>query len=415
MSSNLTVVYQRLVDQPIHTQPPEENPQTSVIVNSVEEESSSHTSISWSQSQSEGGSDRRSTKDSDKKQFMKLCTGVGITLSIVGVIWFFASLIVTLKVYRDVKECVHPSLFEMKETVFNENNVHRIDFNVISGYVNIGFHDKPHITIRHFDRFKRGHVFDAKTAHSAVSIHNGLISILSENSAFDLNSCQHSSVDVLIPKSYSRAISFTGVVKTGAVFIEGDRTIPVGAIDIIVEAGYIKADHLNALALSLSSEVGIIKVKDTLSASGVKLNVQTGSIKSKHIVAKTFNANVKYGLSSHKDLTADSVNVETNMGYSSVKDVSSFEKLQNITVKTVYGKSLLLLGNPHVNFQMSNKKGNLLIDYKQNEYRCNVFLNKTVNVLGGKCNTFSEKATDNQAYIAIDTTYGNSEITMDRE
>jgi len=410
MSSNLTVVYQRLLDQPIHTQPPEENPQTSVMVNSVEEDSQS----SLSCSQSENGSDRRSAKD-DKKQFMKLCTGVGITLSIVGVIWFFVSLIVTLKVYREVKECVHPSLFEMKETVFSENNVHRIDFNVISGYVNIKYHEKPHITIRHFDRFKRGHVFDAKTAHSAVSIHNGLISILSENSAFDFSSCQHSSVDILIPTAYSRAISFTGVVKTGAVFIEGDRTIPAGAIDIIVEAGYIKADNLNALALSLSSEVGIIKVKDALSASGVKLNVQTGSIKSKNIVTKTFNANVKYGLSSHKDLTADTVNVETTLGYSTIKDVSSFEKLQNITIKTVYGKSLLLLENPHVNFQLSNKKGNLLIDYKENDYKCNVFLNKTVNVLGGKCNTFSEKATDNQAYISIDTTYGNSEITMDRD
>jgi len=314
-----------------------------------------------------------------------------------------------------VKGCVHPVLFEMKETVFTEDNVHRIDFNVISGYVNIGFHDKPHITIRHFDRFKKGHVFDAKNAHSAVTIKNGLINILSENSAFDFSSCQHSSVDVLIPRKYSRPISFTGVVKTGAVFIEGERSIPVGAIDVIVEAGYIKADHLNALALSLSSEIGIIKVKDTLSASGVKLSVQTGSIKSKQIVTKTFSANVKYGLSRHKDLTADFIDVETNMGYTSVKDVSSFEKIHNITVKTVYGKSLLLLNNPHVAFTMSNKKGNVLIDYKQEEYKCNVFLNKTVNVLGGRCNNYSQKATENQAYVSIDTTYGNSEINMDRE
>jgi len=303
----------------------------------------------------------------------------------------------------------------MKETVFSEDNVHRVDFNVITGYVNIGFHDKSHIKIRHFDRFKRGHVFDAKAAHSSVSIQNGIISILSENSAFDYSSCQHASVDILIPRKYSHAISFTGVVKTGAVFIEGERTVPVGAVDIIVEAGYIKADNLNALALSLSSEIGIIKVKDILSASGVKLNVQTGSIKSKQIVAKTFNANVKYGLSRHKDLTADVVNVETNMGYSSVQDVSSFEKLQNVSVKTVYGKSVLLLNNPHVNFSMSNKKGNLLIDYQQNDYICKVFLNKTVNVLGGRCSTLSQKATENQAYISIDTDYGNSEINMDRD
>jgi len=303
----------------------------------------------------------------------------------------------------------------MKENDFKENNVHRIDFNVISGYVNIGFHEKPHITILHFDRFKKGHVFDAKTANSVVSIKNGVISILSENSAFDYSSCQHSSVDILIPRKYSHAITFTGVVKTGAVFIEGERTVPLGVIDIIVEAGLIKANNLNAISVSLSSEVGIIKLEDTLAASGVKLNVNTGSINSKHIVTKTFNANVKYGLSRHKDLTADKVIVETNLGYSTLHDVSSFEKVQNVSVKTEYGESLLLLNNHNVNFSMSNKKGNLLIDYKENEYKCHVFLNKTVNILGGKCNTYSKKATENNVYISVDTTYGNSNINMDRD
>jgi hypothetical protein len=166
MSTPLTVVYQRLLDTPINTQPYQESPQSSVMVNSFEEESS------LSCSQSENGTNRSSAKNEDKKLIMKFFTGVGITMSLVGVIWFFASLIVTFKVYHDVKECVHPSLFEMKENIFKEDNVHRIDFNVISGYVNIGFHEKPHITIRHFDRFKRGHVFDAKTANSEVSIKN---------------------------------------------------------------------------------------------------------------------------------------------------------------------------------------------------------------------------------------------------
>jgi hypothetical protein len=408
MSTPLTVVYQRLLDQPINSNSYQENPQTSVMVHTYEEESS----VSSSHSESES----RSTKNNDERKIiMKFFTGVGIAMSLVGVIWFFASLIVTLKVYHDVKECVHPSLFEMKEKVFSENNVYRIDFNVISGYVNIGFHDEPHITIRHFDRFKRGHVFDAKTANSEVSIKSGIIFILSESTAFEYSSCQHSSVDIIIPRKYSRAITFTGIVKTGAVFIEGERTVPLGAIDIIVEAGLIKAHNLNVIALSLSSEVGIIKVEDTLAATGVKLNVNTGSINSKHIVTKTFKSNVKYGLSHHKDLTAEIVNIETNVGYSTVYDVSSFEKLQNVSIKTVYGQSLMTLNNPNVNFEMSNKKGNLLIDYLENDYKCSVFLNKTVNVLGGKCNTHSKKATENQLYISVDTTYGNSNINMDRD
>jgi len=408
MSNPLTVVYQRLLDQPIHTQPSEEN-QSSVMVNSVEEESQSSISCS----QNEDGSYRHSTKNNDEKIIMKLFSGVGITITIVGLIWFIVSLILTLTVYHDVKECVNPSLFEMKDTDFFENNVHRIDFNVISGYVNIGFHDKPHITVRHFDRYKKGHTFDPKTVNSIVTVNHGLISILSESTAFDYSSCQHTSVDILIPRKYSRAISFTGVVKTGAVFIDGERTVPLGAIDIIVEAGLIKANSLNVIALSLSSEVGIIKVVDTLSATGVKLNVNTGSINSKHIVTKTFNANVKYGLSRHKDLIADNVNVNINLGYSSMQDISSFEKIQNITLKTVYGNSLLSLNNPNIHFSMSNKKGNLLIDYKENEYKCNVFLNKTINSLEGKCNNYSDKATENQAYISVDNNYGNSKINME--
>jgi len=384
-----------------------------VMVQTVDEDSSQ----SWSQiqSQSENGTYRSSAKNDERKLVMKFFTGVGIAMSLVGVIWFFASLIVTLKVYHNVKECMHPSLFEMKENIFKEDNVHRIDFNVISGYVNIGFHEKPHITIRHFDRFKKGHVFDTKTANSEMSIKNGVISILSETTAFEYSSCQHSSVDIIIPRKYSHAITFTGVVKTGAVFIEGERTVPLGAIDIIVEAGLIKANNLNAIAVSLSSEVGIIKLEDTLAASGVKLQVNTGSINSKHIVTKTFNANVKYGLSRHKDLTADKVNVETNLGYSTLQDVSSFEKVQNVSVKTVYGKSLLLLNNPNVNFSMSNKKGNSLIDYLEDEYKCNVFLNKTNNILGGKCNNHSKKVTENNVYISVDTSYGNSIINMDRD
>jgi len=75
------------------------------MVQTVEEESS------LSCSQSENGSYRSSAKNDDRKLIMKFFTGVGITMSLVGVIWFFASLIVTLKVYHDVKECVHPSLF----------------------------------------------------------------------------------------------------------------------------------------------------------------------------------------------------------------------------------------------------------------------------------------------------------------
>jgi len=174
----------------------------------------------------------------------------------------------------------------------------------------------------------------------------------------------------------------------------------------------IKVNHLNALSLSLSSEFGYIKVKDTLSANGVKLDVHTGSIKSKRTVAKTFNANVKYGLNDHHGLIADVVNVETNWGYSTIGDVSSFEKVQNVSIKTVYGKSLMLLDNPHIHFSMSHKKGNLLLDYKQEEYKCLVFFNKTESALGGSCSVLSQKATANQAHVSIDTLYGKSQIVM---
>jgi len=346
---------------------------------------------------------------------MKVCTGVGITLSIVGLLWFMVSFIVTLKVYHNVKECVRPQNYEMKQVVYKEDNIHRIDFNMITGYVNIGFHDKPEIEIHHFDRYKKGHLFDANTVNSKISNDQGLITIISESPAFDFSSCQHTSIDIFIPRKTSRHISLTGIIKTGAVYIFGEHSIPVGSVDIIVEVGYIKVKHLNAQALSLSSEVGIIKAKDIMAASGIKLNVNTGSINSNQISTKTLNANVKYGVSRHSSVVADLVNVETNWGYSSVKDVLSFEKNQKIYVKTVYGKSLLLLSNPHIDFAMSNKKGELLIDYKQKEYKCNVFLNKTVSVLGGKCNSLIKDAPVNIAFVSIDSVYGISEMKIEKD
>jgi hypothetical protein len=248
---------------------------------------------------------------------------------------------------------------------------------------------------------------------SKISFSKGLVSIVSESPAFNYFSCQHAQIEIFIPKNYPKAISFTGLVKTGAVYFHGERTVAVGSVDIVVEAGYIKAKHINAKALSLSTEVGAIKVKDVLSSVAVKLNTFVGFVKSKEIVTKNFHANTKYGGSIHKYVIADNILIDTHWGYSSVVDTLSFDKVQKIEIKTGYGKSFLLLNNPHLNFTLTSKKGDRIVEYEDKDYICNTITNVNHPVLSGKCNNVHKNAPINKAVISMDTEYGVSNLVVD--
>jgi hypothetical protein len=396
----LTVVYQRVEDIV-----PD---QRSVVVNSINDDSISISNEKTSEKSSEEKSER-------KELFYKLVTVLGILITIFGIIWFIVTIAVTLKVYKNYKQCFHSKHYVMKETAFKETDIHRIDFNVITGKVNIEFYDEPEVLIRVYDKYRKEDLIDMNTIASQISLEKGFVKITSESPAFNFVSCQHANIEVFIPKKYPKAISFTGFVKTGLVYFHGEHTIPVGTVDIVVEAGYIKVKELNTQALSLSTEIGAIKVRDTISAIGMKLNAHTGSIDTKEIVTKDFIAITKYGRSIHSGIIADNVNVNTNWGYSSVKDILSFEKIQNVNVKTGYGKASLILNNPHLNFTLSSKRGQMELDFEEDNYLCKIFSNSTKLVLNGKCNILQNNAPINRAKISVETDYGVSKLVVEEK
>jgi len=252
------------------------------------------------------------------------------------------------------------------------------------------------------------------TMSSNVLMDKGLVKITSESPAFNFVSCQHANIEIFIPKNYPKAISFTGYVKTGLVYFYGEHTLPVGSVDIVVEAGYIKVLHLNSQALSLSTEIGAIIVKDTIAAVGMKLTTHTGSIETRDVVTKNLIAETKYGRSIHQGVIADNANVHTNWGYSSVKDILSFEKLQNINIKTGYGESTLITNNPHVNFTIASKRGEMVLDFEEDSYNCKIFSNSTKVLLNGKCHVLDSNAPGNKAKISVETDYGISKLVVDQ-
>jgi len=402
----LNVVYQRVED----TIPQDH----AIAIQSVDESSSSSSHSKSSSSTSSTSSSNLEEKSERRKLFYKLFTVLAILITIFGIIWFIVTMTVTLKVYTNLKQCFHSKHYAMKEVAIKEQNVHRIDFSVITGKVDVEFYDKPDILIRVYDKYRSEDLVDLSTMTSNILIDKGLVKITSEAPAFNFVSCQHANIEIFIPKKYPKAISFTGFVKTGLVYFSGEHTIPVGSVDIVVEAGYIKVNHLNTEALSLSTEIGAIKVKDTISAVGMKLTTHTGSIETHEIVTKTLTTETKYGRSVHQGIIADNVNVHTNWGYSTVKNIVSFEKLHDINVKTSYGEAVIVSDNPHNNFFISSKRGEMIIDYEEDNFDCKIFSNSTKVLLNGKCNILDSKAPINKAKISVETDYGISKLVVDQ-
>jgi len=286
---------------------------------------------------------------------------------------------------------------------------------LVTGYVNIKYSDDATtIDVRVLDKYRHKDLVEVKSFSTNLSVDKGIISISSESPAFDFHACQHASIEIVIPKKYRHAISFTGIVKTGFVKFSGEYSVAVGAVDIAVEAGFIKVKHLNAQSLSLSVELGLIKAREIISVQATKLEVHTGFIKSRDIITKDFQSIVKYGGSRHRDVVADTITANTKWGYTSIVDVSSFNQVQNINMNTGYGKSRLLLNNPNLNFTLSNKKGFMLVEYENDDYKCHVEPTSTDVLLGGYCKTVHYLSrVANKAVISLTTDYGSSALIVD--
>jgi len=181
---------------------------------------------------------------------------------------------------------------------------------------------------------------------------------------------------------------------------------------------------LSAQAVSLSTSLGLIVFKESMSTASTKLNVHTGMIRTREIITKDYIAITKFGTSQHNDIVADKIVVDTEWGYSSVIDTMSFSPVLEVDVHTGYGKSFIMLNNqiPSLNFTLENKRGHNSVLYEDKHFKCHGFRNKTTPfLLNGKCSkldsinrvSYQVKSDKSKANIVMNTVYGDSQLIVD--
>jgi hypothetical protein len=321
------------------------------------------------------------------------------------------TLVVAIRAYTSLNNCFNSDDFYLQENIIN-STVDRINFDVITGWVNVEFHEGSEIEIRLYDKFRSFNRIDKRTIQSSIILNKTVVNINSESPAFNFYTCQHAYIEILIPISYPTPIAISGAVKTGYVTIHGTNGISLASIDIVVEAGKVEIDEVAAKSIFVSSDLGCLSVKHSIASSDIKLLVNTGSIRTKDIITKDLQAVARYGRSVHKDIVADKVHVETKWGYSTVKDSSPLSSKQNLDVITEYGNNIVLIGSPKINFNIGTKRGYMVVDYENDLWNCKVH-NSSLNILNGECATIEKSAHDQYSHISLKSTYGISNLVVD--
>jgi len=413
-------VYQRVATNqtlPNVVYPQEVYPQEERIesLSSLESESSVSLYSQYESSTSSVGSSSESEQKIEKK-YRKVLFYVGIVFSVSAAIWIILLLSFGLKFYANINQCLHPKSMDTKTAVFNENNIEQINFQVVSGMVNVLFHDNPHISVTLLSKYREGSLIDKRTVLSSMKATDGVLNIFHESPAFDFTTCQHAAIQILIPKKYSKVISITGVIKVGMLTIDGDSMNKIGNIDVVVEVGKINVKRISAKNISLTSDIGIIKVKDALASGSLNVNAQVGYFKSKDSVVGQFKSEIKFGGSYHKNIVSDKVVIDTGYGISRVSGVSSLSLVNenfNVDISTYYGKSTLFLENDQVEFSIGNKRGVIDMEYEDDEYKCGI-ASKTGTGMKGTCKDIELiKDSKNKAHINVNTDYGNSLVHVE--
>jgi len=406
----LNVVYQRVENRETLSNvvyPPQECKQES-------SESESSVSLYTSESSTVQSSEPSSTKKGFN--YRKLLTILGIVFTVVAAIWIILILTFSLRFYANLNQCFHPRNFETKTAVFNENNIEQINFQVVTGNVNVLFHDNPHISVTLLNKYRSEHLIDKRTVSSSMQVTNGVLNIFHESPAFDFHTCQHAAIQVYVPRKYSKLISIAGVIKTGILTIDGENLSTIGNIDMVVEVGKIKVESVSAKNITLTTDLGLIKVYDTMTSGTLKVNAHVGFIKTIDLVVRQFVSDVKYGGSCHKNIVSDKVNIDTKYGFSRVSGINSLSLVNyhfNVNISTHYGKSFLYVENDQLDFNIGNKRGVIDLEYEDSEYKCGV-VSKTSTNMRGTCKDYElMKESKNKAQININTDYGNSLIHVE--
>jgi hypothetical protein len=302
----------------------------------------------------------------------------------------------------------------LQESSIN-SSVNKIQFDVVTGIVNIDFHAGSDIKVRLYDRFRSYDRIDRSTIQSSVSVNNGVVFIQSESPAFNLQTCQHASIENLITTNLRTPVAIAGVVNTGYVKIQGVDGTSLSSVELVVQAGKVELDEVVAKSIYVSSNIGCLNVKHSIASNYIKLLLQTGSIRTHDIITKDLQAVTQYGRSLHNGIVADKVHVETKWGYNYVVESSPLSNEQTIDVITEYGSNLLYVSSPKVDFKLNTKKGYLVVDYENENWECAV-LNATISILNGKCSTLEKSSVDSsRSQITLKSTYGTSNLIVDEE
>jgi hypothetical protein len=275
--------------------------------------------------------------------------------------------VISFRAHSSFKNCFHGESYILQESSIN-SSVNKIQFDVITGFVNIDFHDESDIKVRLYDRFRSYDRIDRSTIQSSVSVNNGVVFIQSESPAFNFHTCQHASIEILIPSSLRTPIAIAGVVNTGYVKIQGADGASLSSVELVVQAGKVDLDEVVAKSIYVSSSIGCLNVKHSIASNYIKLLVQTGSVRTHDIITKDLQAVTQYGRSLHNGIVADKVHVETKWGYNYVVESSPLSNEQTIDVITEYGSNLLYVSSPKVDFKLNTKKGYLVVDYENENW-----------------------------------------------
>jgi len=221
---------------------------------------------------------------------------------------------------------------------------------------------------------------------------NITLNIVYEAPAFEFGACQHAAIKVVIPKRL-KDISITGLIKTGYLSIDGDSMGKMGDINVAIEVGKIRVGRISANSVNIKSDIGIVRVHETLVKGSMKINTHTGCVHTVDVISKDFEAITLYGASSHNNIVSESVVIDTKWGYNRVIGVENLSHNQdlNVNISTNYGKSFLVLENPEVEFNLLNKRGHMEVDFEDEDYACKIDTKNPGLLMKGSCKGLHSK------------------------
>jgi len=322
----------------------------------------------------------------------------------------------SIRMYMSLNQCFHSKENVLKEAKIHDNGIDRINIDVVSGFVHVKFHEKNDIIVRIWNNARTKAYINEETFDSGYShVVNSSLNIHAITPAFNFKSCEHSSIEVLIPENHPKLLTISGKVKLGMVKIEGLYQKSVSNIDFTVEVGKIKVHNIVSKSLSLSTELGVIKVADTIISHDTKLQSHTGLIKTRDLFTKTLTSVNQIGCSMHSYLVADDAKVETKFGYSKVYRASSLGKEIDLQINTEYGKSTLVSDSKNIDFKLGTNKGKLKVIYDDESWVCKI--DKSIIHKNGKCNTLKAGTHDelSKLKLGMNTKYGKTKLVIKEE